>query len=236
MNAQRLLMELFAKKHKAVSIGMRSGVLDGLALVGMPVIYMDHYMDQHPERPEKLAGKAGKPRATAEKWSDADEVGKDVKGKVPHYKRFALKFDFHKGEVKKIVKACKNTSTLLTKKKIQLEEKSPEVSEAFDAVKSIVLNPSSRWEDMVCYCTSWDKIKAVQKNVTFPDGKQVQISHIQLSADELMLFAEKGESLLSADFMLLEEEKPKLKALIDYLITRAPNAGGEEAPLASQET
>ena len=60
--AQRYLFQLFDKENSAVSIGMRSGSLEGLALLGLRVIFLDDLGNNAEGRMEFWSGEAAKDR------------------------------------------------------------------------------------------------------------------------------------------------------------------------------
>lgn len=106
-DGQRYLFQLLAKENKAISIGMRSGSLEGMAMVGLPVIFIDDKGNQAEERMELWAGKAANKRRDV--WeeqkkmtNDQMEHPKDIykemdtwekknQGPMPNYKRVATR-------------------------------------------------------------------------------------------------------------------------------------------------
>jgi hypothetical protein len=91
-NRQRYLFGLFDAQNDAVSIGMRSGSLEGMALLGMRVIFIDDRGNNAAGRMEYWAGGAAEGRAAAYKDKGSEErsayeVG--TQGPLPNYKRVA---------------------------------------------------------------------------------------------------------------------------------------------------
>jgi hypothetical protein len=91
-NRQRHLFGLFDQENDAVSVGMRSGSLEGMALLGMRVIFIDDRGNNAAGRMEYWAGDAADGRAGA--YANADDVARskyesDHAGPLPSYKRVA---------------------------------------------------------------------------------------------------------------------------------------------------
>jgi Domain of unknown function (DUF4157) len=91
-NRQRHLFSLFDQENDAVSIGMRSGSLEGMALLGMRVIFIDDRGNNAAGRMEYWAGDAADGRAAA--YANQDPVARsqyesDHAGPLPSYKRVA---------------------------------------------------------------------------------------------------------------------------------------------------
>jgi len=87
---QRYLFELFSQENDAISLGMRSGSLEGLALLGMRVIFIDDLGNNAAGRMESWAGTAANGRAEAYAGADPDtRVAHETKhaGPLPSYKR-----------------------------------------------------------------------------------------------------------------------------------------------------
>ncbi|HEY0482464.1 MAG TPA: DUF4157 domain-containing protein [Kofleriaceae bacterium] len=87
---QRYLFELFSAENDAISLGMRSGSLEGLALLGMRVIFIDDLGNNAAGRMESWAGTAANGRAEAYAGGDADaRAAHEQKhaGPLNHYKR-----------------------------------------------------------------------------------------------------------------------------------------------------
>lgn len=96
-NAQRYLFQLFHEQNQAVSIGMRSGSLEGMALLGLRVIFLDDKGNNAEERMEFWAGDGAKDRgAKVKEGGEAAAVSERLteheqsheKG-MPNYKRVA---------------------------------------------------------------------------------------------------------------------------------------------------
>lgn len=93
-NAQRYLFQLLHRENSAVSIGMRSGSLEGMALLGLNVIYIDDKDNNADERMEFWAGNAADERAAALSEHE-DQFGqqaaweKSREGPLPNYKRIS---------------------------------------------------------------------------------------------------------------------------------------------------
>ncbi|MDQ8738973.1 hypothetical protein [Paenibacillus sp. LHD-38] len=93
-NAQRYLFQLLHQENSAVSIGMRSGSLEGMALLGLNVIYIDDKDNNAAGRMEFWAGDAADERAAAlsEHDDDFEEQAaweKSKEGPLPNYKRIS---------------------------------------------------------------------------------------------------------------------------------------------------
>lgn len=91
-NAQRYLFQLLAKENSAVSIGMRSGSLEGMALLGLPVIFIDDKGNNAAGRMEFWAGDAADGRSEAVKKGSSLGMTKletEREGSMPQYKRLA---------------------------------------------------------------------------------------------------------------------------------------------------
>ncbi len=91
-NRQRHLFGLFDQENDAVSIGMRSGSLEGMALLGMRVIFLDDRGNNAAGRMEYWAGDAADGRAAAYAGADNRARSKyeaDHAGPLPSYKRVA---------------------------------------------------------------------------------------------------------------------------------------------------
>jgi hypothetical protein len=91
-NRQRHLFSLFDQENDAVSIGMRSGSLEGMALLGMRVIFIDDRGNNAAGRMEYWAGDAAEGRAAA--YAGKDDVERSSyeaahTGPLPNYKRVA---------------------------------------------------------------------------------------------------------------------------------------------------
>lgn len=92
-NAQRYFFQLLATENQAISLGMRSGSLEGLALLGLPVIFIDDRGNNAAGRMEFWAGGAADKRA--KQIADPELAGKldsweqEHAGPVNNYKRIA---------------------------------------------------------------------------------------------------------------------------------------------------
>jgi hypothetical protein len=90
-NAQRYLFQLFDRENQAVSIGMRSGSLEGMALLGLRVIFLDDQGNNAEGRMEFWSGAGAHDRGLlvrggAEK-AQLDEHERTHQGPMPTYKR-----------------------------------------------------------------------------------------------------------------------------------------------------
>lgn len=93
-NAQRYLFQLLHRENSAVSIGMRSGSLEGMALLGLNVIYIDDKDNNAAGRMEFWSGEAADTRGAAllEHQDDSDLQAaweKSMEGPLPNYKRIS---------------------------------------------------------------------------------------------------------------------------------------------------
>ena len=91
---QRYLCSLFDKENDAVSIGMRSGSLEGMALLGMRVVFIDDLGNNAAGRMESWAGTAANGRAQAYAQAGTNNVARsqfetEQQGPLPKYKRVA---------------------------------------------------------------------------------------------------------------------------------------------------
>lgn len=90
-NAQRYLFQLFDQQNQAVSIGMRSGSLEGMALLGLRVVFLDDQGNQAEGRMEFWSGDSARDRGKLvrdggdRETLDGHEV--DHQGPMPTYKR-----------------------------------------------------------------------------------------------------------------------------------------------------
>jgi Domain of unknown function (DUF4157) len=90
-NSQRYLTSLFDAENNAVSIGMRSGSLEGMALLGMKVIFLDDKGNNAAGRMESWAGNAADGRAAEMSGSEVELANYEDsnKGPMANYKRVA---------------------------------------------------------------------------------------------------------------------------------------------------
>lgn len=90
-NAQRYLFKLLTEENNAVSIGMRSGSLEGMALLDMKVIFIDDKGNNAAGRMEFWAGDAadGRAEAFADEGTDNATYEKAHEGPLKNYKRLA---------------------------------------------------------------------------------------------------------------------------------------------------
>ncbi|VAX28289.1 hypothetical protein MNBD_NITROSPIRAE01-1573 [hydrothermal vent metagenome] len=90
-NAQRYLFQLFDEQNDAVSLGMRSGSLEGMAMLGLKVIFIDDKGNNAAGRMEFWAGGAADERAgTVKEGPEAlARAEKEKEGPMANYKRIA---------------------------------------------------------------------------------------------------------------------------------------------------
>ncbi len=112
-NAQRYLFQLFSEQNGAVSIGMRSGSLEGMALLGMKVIFLDDLGNNAEERMEFWAGSAAKGRGAliregAPEQAQTEHETKNA-GPLPNYKRVGtlMALGSHLGSRHESLASCK---------------------------------------------------------------------------------------------------------------------------------
>lgn len=90
-NAQRYLFQLFDKENRAVSIGMRSGSLEGMALLGMRVVFLDDQGNNAEGRMEFWSGDGAHDRGQlvrgGAEQAQLDEHERTHQGPMPTYKR-----------------------------------------------------------------------------------------------------------------------------------------------------
>ena len=90
-NAQRYLFQLFDQQNQAVSIGMRSGSLEGMALLGLRVVFLDDQGNNAEGRMELWSGDGAHDRGRLVREganSDTlDQHERDHQGSMPTYKR-----------------------------------------------------------------------------------------------------------------------------------------------------
>lgn len=88
---QLYLLDLLREKNEAVAIGMRSGAMEGPALLGMPTLYFDDQAcdTNAGDRMELWAGQGAIPRTGAPERSSEIEQQQEGEGraKLPNYKR-----------------------------------------------------------------------------------------------------------------------------------------------------
>lgn len=93
-NAQRYLFQLLHQENDAVSIGMRSGSLEGMALLGLNVIFIDDKDNNAAGRMEFWAGDAADERAAAlsgheDDFEEQAAWEKSKEGPLQNYKRIS---------------------------------------------------------------------------------------------------------------------------------------------------